>query len=87
MLKPHVEAFDLCEVSEYFFNAYNLLWGAGIRDDLSNLTKQYPDYDIWMSGHSLGAAIASLMATAISYEFPPLENKIKLVTWNPKVRF
>lgn len=81
MLKSHVSAFDgSCSVSAYFYNTYNATWEAGLRNDIQQLTHKYMDYEIWISGHSLGAAICSVTATAISYYYPELEERIKLVS-------
>ncbi|KAI6190319.1 Hydrolase [Aphelenchoides bicaudatus] len=81
MLKPHVRAFELTEVSEYFFNAFNLTWHAGLQKDLLQLAQKHWNYEIWLSGHSLGGAIASVTATAISYTYPDTEDRIKLYTY------
>ncbi|KAI6170517.1 Lipase-like protein [Aphelenchoides bicaudatus] len=82
MLETHVSAFDnSCLVSEYFFKIYNRTWEAGLKNDISGLTSKYNDYDVWVSGHSLGAAICSVTATAISYYYPKLEKRIKLINF------
>ncbi|VDN30224.1 unnamed protein product [Cylicostephanus goldi] len=46
-----------------------------------NLYENHPDYDIWITGHSLGGAMASLAAHYIKNEFQIPENKIKLITF------
>lgn len=59
MLQPHVEAFASTEISEYFYNAFNLTWEGGLKSDFLELSTKYWQYEIWLSGHSLGGAMAS----------------------------
>ncbi|KAH7715981.1 class 3 lipase protein [Aphelenchoides avenae] len=66
VLYGQVRFYNMGSVSKYFFDAFNNLWQAGMHSDLLQLRKQYPDYQIWVTGHSLGAALASLAAAAIS---------------------
>jgi len=47
-------------VNQYFYEAYTILWTNGMARKLYNLADDYPDYKIWVTGHSLGAAIATL---------------------------
>ncbi|ETN86882.1 triacylglycerol lipase [Necator americanus] len=53
----------------------------GIKDDLTTLQSQNPTYELWITGHSLGGAMASLAASYISYNKIFAANKIKLVTF------
>lgn len=80
VLKAHISAFGETEVSRYFFNEFNLTWHSGLKKDFEDLTTKYWDYEIWISGHSLGAAIASLTATAICHYYPTQKNRVKLVS-------
>jgi putative lipase involved disintegration of autophagic bodies len=81
MVDSHVSAFgDTCFISEYFYKTFNRTWNAGLQKDVEKMSKKYSDYDIWVSGHSLGAAICSVAATAISYYYPELEERIKVVS-------
>ena len=70
----------------YFLDAFNLIWSGGLRDDFYKLKNANPGYDLWITGHSLGAAIASITATTIAHlKLYPLD-KIKLVTYGqPRV--
>jgi hypothetical protein len=49
MLKPHVEAFGNTQVSQYFFNAYNLTWSYGLQEDVEELITKYWKYEIWVN--------------------------------------
>ena len=46
-------------ISSYFLNAYSGLH-ASIFEDMLKYTAIYPDYTIYMTGHSLGGALASI---------------------------
>ncbi|KZT26544.1 alpha/beta-hydrolase [Neolentinus lepideus HHB14362 ss-1] len=52
----------------------SLFYSVGV-DLINNLTSMYPDADIWLVGHSLGGALASLLGTtfgfpAVAFESP-----------------
>lgn len=49
-------------VNYYFARAFEDLWDAGLAANLAELAAQFPDYQLWVTGHSLGAALASLGA-------------------------
>uniref|UniRef100_A0A7E4V7Z8 Lipase_3 domain-containing protein n=1 Tax=Panagrellus redivivus TaxID=6233 RepID=A0A7E4V7Z8_PANRE len=52
------------QVFSYFLNAFQLLWDAGIGEDLEELSILYPYYELQAFGHSLGGSLASLTALA-----------------------
>uniref|UniRef100_A0AC34RQR6 Fungal lipase-like domain-containing protein n=1 Tax=Panagrolaimus sp. JU765 TaxID=591449 RepID=A0AC34RQR6_9BILA len=52
-------------VSEYFYNAFDQIWNAGMKNDFITLKNQYPGYKIWVTGHSLGGSMASICASLI----------------------
>ncbi|XGW26429.1 hypothetical protein V3C99_007218 [Haemonchus contortus] len=73
-------------VSKFFYDGFIDLWRAGMKDDFNELRKMYPSYDIWVTGHSLGAAMASLASSYIIAvnKVPP--EQVKLVTYGqPRV--
>ncbi|KAH7710557.1 Protein F28H7.3 [Aphelenchoides avenae] len=81
-----VAFYDMGTVGNYFGNAFDLLWKAGIQADVQRLTKRYPTYGVWVTGHSLGAALASLTAAAIVKETKVPSTKIQLITFGqPRV--
>uniref|UniRef100_A0A1I7S1T1 Lipase_3 domain-containing protein n=2 Tax=Bursaphelenchus xylophilus TaxID=6326 RepID=A0A1I7S1T1_BURXY len=48
------------KISAYFSTAFNNLRSAGINAEVVRLAQKYPDYEVWVSGHSLGAALGSM---------------------------
>uniref|UniRef100_A0A8R1HRP2 Lipase_3 domain-containing protein n=1 Tax=Caenorhabditis japonica TaxID=281687 RepID=A0A8R1HRP2_CAEJA len=70
-------------IYEYFFNAFNLIWMGGFekgaREALAGRTGD--DYELWITGYSLGGALASVTSSYIAKLglFPP--SRIKIVTF------
>ncbi|KAI6198891.1 Class 3 lipase protein [Aphelenchoides besseyi] len=61
--------YGMGKVHRYFYRAFITLWNdGGMKNEFESLTKQYPDYSIIVTGHSLGAAISSLASAAILKE-------------------
>ncbi|KAK6049295.1 triacylglycerol lipase [Cooperia oncophora] len=59
---------------------------AGMGEDFKNLSATYPDYEIWVTGHSLGAAMASLASSYIITHNGVPSSRVKLVTYGqPRV--
>jgi predicted lipase len=78
---PTAEFGGKAKVNHYFYNAFNDLWTSGIKDDFLSLKNKNPNYELWITGHSLGGAMASLAAATIATSnLFPLD-KIKLVTF------
>ncbi|CAD5221303.1 unnamed protein product [Bursaphelenchus okinawaensis] len=63
--QPMVEAKIGGNVSEYFYGVYENLQTAGLNEEVLALANQYPDYRIWITGHSLGGALASISAAEL----------------------
>nr|ADN00779.1 class 3 lipase protein [Haemonchus contortus] len=73
-------------VSKFFYDGFITLWKAGIGDDFQALRTQYPTYDVWVTGHSLGAALASLASSYIITVNKVPSESVKLVTFGqPRV--
>ncbi|PIO73194.1 triacylglycerol lipase [Teladorsagia circumcincta] len=68
-------------VSRYFSNAFSHIWAAGIGEDFLALRKQYPEYEVWITGHSLGGSLASLSASFLVGSHIAEPSKVKLVTF------
>ncbi|KAK6054026.1 triacylglycerol lipase [Cooperia oncophora] len=43
------------------------IWKNGMKDDLATLSSQHSGYELWITGHSLGGAMASLAASYIAH--------------------
>ncbi|KAF8382864.1 hypothetical protein PRIPAC_72006 [Pristionchus pacificus] len=55
------------EVVPYFRQAFDLIWDdAGLGDDFKKLASIYPDYKLYITGHSLGGALAALGAVHVA---------------------
>uniref|UniRef100_A0AC34R0X9 Fungal lipase-like domain-containing protein n=1 Tax=Panagrolaimus sp. JU765 TaxID=591449 RepID=A0AC34R0X9_9BILA len=73
-------------VNKYFLDGFNKLWNAGMKNDFISLKNGNPGYELWVTGHSLGAAMASIAAATISKLGYFTSDKIKLVTYGePRV--
>ncbi|CAJ0603088.1 unnamed protein product [Cylicocyclus nassatus] len=72
-------------VSGYFSQAFQRLWAAGLDKQVTGHLAKYSGYEIWITGHSLGGAIANLAASWVK-SLPGFKGKVKLVTFgSPRV--
>ncbi|CAI5447994.1 unnamed protein product [Caenorhabditis angaria] len=72
--------FDSGEIFEFFYDAYLALWQGGLEQEMRNLKYKYPNYEVWVTGHSLGGALASIGASWIVKAGLFQSSKIKLLT-------
>ena len=73
------------KVQSYFNNAFNLVW-TQLKANAYALAKRYPSYNVWVTGHSLGGAIASIASTTIAYEGKVQRDRMVLYTFGqPRV--
>ncbi|CAD5232353.1 unnamed protein product [Bursaphelenchus xylophilus] len=76
---------DMGKINRYFHHAYKLLWER-MEDKITDSIKKYPDYKVWISGHSLGGALASLVsATLVRNEIVKLEQTENYSFGQPRV--
>uniref|UniRef100_A0A915PEJ0 Fungal lipase-like domain-containing protein n=1 Tax=Meloidogyne floridensis TaxID=298350 RepID=A0A915PEJ0_9BILA len=68
------------KVATYFTEIYEQLKAEGIITCVINLIKIYTDYKLWVTGHSLGGALASLAAAEIASSGLINAQNIKLLT-------
>ncbi|KAK6051787.1 triacylglycerol lipase [Cooperia oncophora] len=69
------------KVSKYFNDAFMDLWNGGMKDDFNTLRSKYPSYKVWVTGHSLGGAMATLAASyVVGAKLVPAAN-VELVTF------
>ncbi|KAI6217331.1 hypothetical protein M3Y99_01773100 [Aphelenchoides fujianensis] len=60
-----LDFLGLGKVNRYYHRAFWTLWNGGMSDQFKKLTDQHPDFAVWTTGHSLGAALSSLAALNI----------------------
>ncbi|PIO70397.1 triacylglycerol lipase, partial [Teladorsagia circumcincta] len=73
-------------VSLYFRDAFMVLWKKGMGADFKDLTAMYPEYDVWVTGHSLGAALATLAASYVVAACHVPSSKVFVITFGqPRV--
>ncbi|GMR63062.1 hypothetical protein PMAYCL1PPCAC_33257, partial [Pristionchus mayeri] len=68
-------------VAPYFNTAFEAIWGTGgLGDDIRRLSAAHPDYTLFITGHSLGAALSAMGAIRV------VKNKIhpvqKIIFYN-----
>ncbi|CAJ0575853.1 unnamed protein product, partial [Mesorhabditis spiculigera] len=68
-------------VITYFHTAWTKLFHEEMKPDLLKLKKKFPNYRVWITGHSLGGSLASMTALhlAVNKIFDP--SKVRLVTF------
>lgn len=73
------------KVQSYFANAYEKL-KHDVNVSIVNLIRTYPNYDVVVTGHSLGGALASLAAMSLVYHKIVPMNRMLLYTYGlPRV--
>ena len=73
------------KVQKYFYNAFDKLYPC-VTDSVDDLVKKYPDFDVQITGHSLGGAIASLSSVALVFDKKVQKKKMSVYTFGlPRV--
>jgi hypothetical protein len=86
VLNKHVEWAAGGKVSKYFNDAFFDIWNGGMKDGFNTLKAQYPDYAVWVTGHSLGGAMATLGGSYLIKNNLADPSTMKLVTFGePRV--
>ena len=84
LLFPETQFFN-GKVQIYWKTAFHALWPS-MEAEVKALVSQHPSYQIWVTGHSLGAALASLASTWLSYyKVAPRKNIILYTFGMPRV--
>jgi hypothetical protein len=63
---PPVDFIAGGKVNPYFSDAFNLIWNAGMKDAFFSYKNKHKDFSLWITGHSLGAAIAAIAGGTVS---------------------
>ena len=66
LFAPKEQFFD-GEVQSYFKSGFEELWYPAMATKVISLVSEHPSYQIWVTGHSLGGAMASLASTWLAY--------------------
>ena len=83
-LIPEVSFLD-GKVQSYWYRAFYVLWPS-MEAEVKALVVKNPSYQIWVTGHSLGAAVASLASTWLAYyNTEPRKNIILYTFGMPRV--
>lgn len=73
------------KINKYFFDAHVMLY-PDVKARVKELTEKFPTYCVWVTGHSLGGAIASLASGQLVQDGIVSRSKIALYTFGmPKV--
>ncbi|RCN38606.1 triacylglycerol lipase [Ancylostoma caninum] len=76
-----VAFFDNGYLFKYFHDAFFFLWNGGLEQQVRTLKYQYPDYKVYITGHSLGASIATITASyLVKWNMWTPEN-VRLITY------
>lgn len=69
------------KIAYYFYSVFEQIWNKGLRESVVELLNNHPDYEIWITGHSLGGAVGSIAASWILNEYNVESERIKLITF------
>ena len=58
-----------------------MLWDAGMKNDFLTLKNANPGYQVWVTGHSLGGAMAAVAASEIVHYGYTSASNLKLYTF------
>jgi len=74
------------EVQTYWKRGFDELWQSSMEKEVKNVVAKNPSYQIWVTGHSLGGAMASLASTWLAYHnIAPRKNIILYTFGMPRV--
>ena len=81
----NLEDFLDGKVNSYFKTGFESLW-PGMEKKVKSLVSDNPQYQVWVTGHSLGAALASVTSTWLAHHnIVPGENIILYTFGSPRV--
>ena len=73
------------KVQKYFNDAFVLIWNQ-LKNDVHSQIARYPHYKVWVTGHSLGGALASLSSTVLLHESRTSKSNLLMYTFGqPRV--
>ena len=73
-------------VGSYWMRGFQKLWQSSVETEVKALVVKNPSYQIWVTGHSLGGAMASLASAWLAYHnIAPRKNIILYTFGMPRV--
>ncbi|CAI2348440.1 unnamed protein product [Caenorhabditis sp. 36 PRJEB53466] len=61
-----VPFFNIGRVTKVFSDNFYSIWDSGVGEDLQILLDLYPEYELWVTGYSMGASIALITSAFIA---------------------
>ncbi|CAD5226223.1 unnamed protein product [Bursaphelenchus okinawaensis] len=82
-----LQFLEMGRVNSYFFEAFEKLWKGQMGTKFEEVIKAHSDYDLWVTGHSLGGALANLASAYIVSTIPKytVENSAHINFGQPTV--
>ncbi|CAJ0577108.1 unnamed protein product, partial [Mesorhabditis spiculigera] len=74
-------AFNAGHVAKYFLTGFLDIWNNGMKDAVLTLFSKYPDYQVWVTGHSLGGSMGAIAADYIVTQYRIDPKRVKLITY------
>lgn len=68
-------------VHKFWYNGFTTIWNGGLRDAFFKAKNKYPNYELWVTGFSMGGSLAALAAPYISQLGYFDKTQIKLVSF------
>ena len=85
LIEPQTDFKAGGKVQKYFLDALEVVWN-DLKKYANEEMKNYPRYKVWVTGHSLGGALASLASTLIMFEGNTTRDNLTLYTFGqPRV--
>ncbi|CAD5205845.1 unnamed protein product [Bursaphelenchus okinawaensis] len=78
--------YEIGDVNVYFNSAFRQIWVTGMSDVFDEIRQQYPIYTVWVTGHSFGGALTSLLAPYLICKYGYNATNLALYTFGqPRV--
>ncbi|CAB3396866.1 unnamed protein product [Caenorhabditis bovis] len=68
------------KVMTYYAQGYQSVINNNFNEKLANAIEKFPDFEILLTGHSLGGAMATILSLHVARSFP--NKHVKLCTWS-----
>uniref|UniRef100_A0A914YSX6 Fungal lipase-like domain-containing protein n=1 Tax=Panagrolaimus superbus TaxID=310955 RepID=A0A914YSX6_9BILA len=86
LIDPLVNFVGGGKINAYFSSAFTKIWNHGMRDAFFASKNKYANYTLWITGHSLGAAMAAIAGgTIVKLGYFPANETIVYTFGEPRV--